>query len=259
MKRTISQLAYAFLIGSASLTLAGGVSDLYPGTPISESPIPIIPPSDPAAVRNVNAVFGVASPGYPLTALPTDASFGSRRMPSILKATTWMKKMASSTPPASAEALMPQLKAIFASEGVPPELVWIAEVESHFNPSAVSRAGACGLFQFMPTTAERFGLISPAGDQRAEPELSARAAARYLSLLYKRFQNWPLALAAYNAGEGRVGRLLKKHNAASFDEIAAHLPPETQEYVPKIMTTLVLRENTRLSALPSADLSPTLN
>jgi membrane-bound lytic murein transglycosylase D len=201
----------------------------------------------------------MTDPSLPIYAAPDDESFGSRRLPSILKAIVWGKKRATTPCLDRAEALMPQLKAIFTSEGVPPELAWIAEVESQFDPSATSRSGARGLFQFMPATAERFGLISASGDQRTDPAPSARAAARYLSILYKRFQNWPLALAAYNAGEGRVGRLLKKHHADSFDEIAAHLPPETQEYIPKIMTTLILRENTFLSALPSPDVSPTWN
>jgi membrane-bound lytic murein transglycosylase D len=182
-----------------------------------------------------------------------------RRLPSILKSIAWGRKMASTPRPAGAETLMPKLKAVFASEGVPPELAWIAEVESSFDPAATSRSGACGLFQFMPITAKRFGLLTESADQRTDPEPSARAAARYLSLLYKRFQNWPLALAAYNAGEGRVERLLKKHNAGSFSEIASDLPVETQEYVPKIMITLVLRERTHLGALPSPEISPTLN
>lgn len=242
-------------MGLASLSRAGGVTELYSSSGIADTPHLAEITADPASIRSANAVFGFAAPLQSLTADSADEDFSSRRFPIILKAIAWGRQLAATPRPARADTLLPQLKAIFASEGIPPELAWIAEVESRFDPAATSRSGARGLFQFMPITAERFGLMSASGDQRTEPELSARAAARYLSILYKRFQDWPLALAAYNAGEGRVGRLLKQHNAASFDEIAAHLPPETQEYVPKIMTTLALRENTHLGALPSPDVS----
>ncbi len=241
------------------MALAGGVTELYPSSPIAETALSTEYPAELSTIWNANTFSGLQSPWTPPNTTPSDESFAVRRLPSILKSIAWGRKMASSPRPASAETLMPRLKIVFASEGVPPELAWIAEVESSFNPSATSRSGARGLFQFMPITAKRFGLLTESGDQRTDPEPSARAAARYLSILYKRFQNWPLALAAYNAGEGRVEQLLKKHNAGSFNEIAADLPAETQEYVPKIMTTLVLRERTHLGALPSPEISPTWN
>lgn len=176
----------------------------------------------------------------------------------LAKVFTWKARIARHSPPAAGR-LMPRLKEIFASEGVPSELAWIAEVESRLNPDAESPAGARGLFQFMPATAERFGILSETEDRRTEAESSARAAARYLSILHKQFGNWRLALAAYNAGEGRVQRLLEKHNARSFEEIADHLPSETRLYVPKVMATLLVRENVRLGSLPGPTVSPTLN
>ena len=86
----------------------------------------------------------------------------------------------------------------------------MAEVESSLNPAARSPVGALGLFQLMPATARRFGLHTGFFDERKNPEKSARAAAQYLKFLYHTMGSWPLALAAYNAGEGRVGKLVKR-------------------------------------------------
>jgi membrane-bound lytic murein transglycosylase D len=133
---------------------------------------------------------------------------------------------------------------------VPPELAWLAEVESSLDAAAESPAGALGLYQFMPVTAQRFGLRTGGSDDRTSPEKSARAAAQYLRLLHQRFGSWGLALAAYNAGEGRVGRILRKRAARTFDEIAEDLPSQTRTYVPKVIATLAVREKAILNALP---------
>jgi len=102
----------------------------------------------------------------------------------------------------------------------------------------------------MPRTANRFGLRTFFFDERKDPEKSARAAARYLKALYRQMGSWELALASYNAGEGRVGRLKKERKATSFNEIAEHLPVETQMYVPKVMALITLRENIDPAKLP---------
>ena len=185
--------------------------------------------------------------------------FRTNRWPQIVRAVQWARRLARTGTPPQAAILMPKLKATFAQEGVPPELVWIAEVESQMDPRAESASGARGLFQFKPAAARRFGLLTQETDDRHSPEKSARAAARYLAALYKRFGNWPLALAGYNAGEGLVDRLLKQHHATTFDEIAPYLPEQTQDYVPRVMVTLALREKVWLSALPSPTISPTWN
>lgn len=162
----------------------------------------------------------------------------------------WTQTLAQRPLPRGADRLVPQLKAIFAREGVPGELVWLAEVESAFDRRALSPAGAAGLFQLMPATAKRFELRRWPFDQRYQVAPSARAAARYLRILHAQFKDWPLAVAAYNAGEGRVGTLLTQHKARRFDTIAPHLPAETQLYVPKVEATLRHREGVKLSALP---------
>jgi membrane-bound lytic murein transglycosylase D len=152
--------------------------------------------------------------------------------------------------PVKARALAPQLKSILAGEGVPPELVWIAQVESAFNPQARSRSGAVGLFQLMPQTAGILGLSTWPRDERKDPVRNARASARYLAYLYRKFQDWPLVLAAYNGGEGRVRRLLNAGHRKTFREIADDLPEETQCYVPRVAAAVLQYEGALLSELP---------
>ena len=153
----------------------------------------------------------------------------------------WLSRVRDRPAPKNAATLMPQLRAAFTAEGVPPELAWVAEAESSLNPSARSPVGAKGLFQFMPETAKAMGLSTFLPDERTHPEKSARAAARYLRSLHQKFGNWALALAAYNAGEGRVSRTLAKHKANSFTAIANALPAETRMYVPKVCALIAVR------------------
>jgi membrane-bound lytic murein transglycosylase D len=164
----------------------------------------------------------------------------------------WIKKLSSAPPPVETNRFVPELKPIFAQQKVPPALVWIAEVESAFDPRAVSPVGAAGLFQIMPETAKRFGLRTWPRDQRLDSKESARAAAQYLRILHRQFKDWRLALAAYNAGEGTIQRALTRHKARNFDAIARHLPVETQMYVPRVEAVLLRREGVKLSELPGS-------
>ncbi|PTY05170.1 lytic transglycosylase [Opitutaceae bacterium EW11] len=161
----------------------------------------------------------------------------------------WLDRLRNRPPPPRADELLPLLKVIFSAEGLPPELAWLAEVESSLNPSARSPAGARGLFQLMPATAKSMGLSLFPFDERSHPGKNARAAARLLRKLHDRFDSWPLALAAYNAGEGRIATALKKSQASSFAAIADSLPSETRMYVPKVFATLTVRENIEPRAL----------
>jgi membrane-bound lytic murein transglycosylase D len=161
----------------------------------------------------------------------------------------WVKELENRPLPSPARKFVPRLKPLFAAEKVPVELVWLAEVESSFNPQARSPMGAAGLYQFMPATAKRFNLSTFPIDERLDPEKSARAAAKYLQILYRRFGDWRLALAAYNSGEQRVENLLKGGKTRSFDVIASRLPAETQMYVPKFEAVLLRREGKTLSSL----------
>lgn len=167
-----------------------------------------------------------------------------------LQRSVWVKVIEERAAPATTNKQLARLKQIFTEERVPPELVWIAEVESSFDARAKSPAGAAGMFQLMPATARNLDLsVGLFRDERLHPEKSARAAARYLRRLYDRFGDWRLALAAYNSGETRVANLLKKRKGRTYDEIAAYLPVETQMYVPKLEATLRKRERLALRDL----------
>jgi membrane-bound lytic murein transglycosylase D len=161
----------------------------------------------------------------------------------------WVKKISDRPVPAEAKPYVGKLKPIFSQQKVPSQLVWVAEVESSFDPEARSPAGAAGLFQLMPATAKQYGLRTWPFDERLDPEPSARAAATHLGRLHDKFHDWRLTLAAYNAGEGTVQNLLKRRKATTYDEIAPYLPAETQMYVPKVEATLKRREGMTLSEL----------
>jgi membrane-bound lytic murein transglycosylase D len=177
-----------------------------------------------------------------LAGTPTPSAGGapgpSSRIPSY---DLWLGRERGRAAPPGAAALMPRLGSAFAAEGVPPQLAWLAEVESGLNPQARSPGGARGLFQLMPDTAHALGLSTFLPDERTDPEKSARAAARYLHTLFVKFGSWPLALAAYNAGEGRVSRLLASRGATNFAGVSSALPAETRMYVPKVCALVAVR------------------
>ncbi len=161
----------------------------------------------------------------------------------------WTKQVSVEPWPVGAKKYVPELKPVFLAQKVPPELVWLAEVESSFDRRAESPVGAAGLFQLMPDTAKRFGLSLWPRDQRFQPQASASASAQYLRQLHDRFGDWRLALAAYNAGEGRVQRLLDHYQTRNYDYIAPHLPAETQMYVPRVEAVIKQREGVNLEEL----------
>lgn len=209
------------------------------------------PVTDGANVKPQQPADGSTSQAESRTARRTQPSTAHPAKRPQLARRYWEGVVVQRAPPRRAEGLIPQLKRIFVQQGVAPQWVWLAEVESSFNPDATSPVGARGLFQFMPATAERFGLRTSAPDERTHPERSAQAAAKYLRLLHRRFGSWDLALAAYNAGEGRVGRLLQSTGGRSYESIAARLPAETRLYVPKVLATVAVRETVDPERLPA--------
>lgn len=215
---------------------------------VSASPVATPPPSPtPTPTRRPSAARPPETAPTPTPAGP----MATAPSPPIPHFEWWKERLAKRPMPSRAAAFMPTLKAAFAAEGVPAVLVWLAEVESAFNPTARSPVGAKGLFQLMPATAEELGLSTFLPDERTQPLKSAQAAARLLRTLHARFSDWPLALAAYNAGEGRVRRALAAHQVSTFADVSAQLPSETQLYVPKVLATVLLREGVSVEQIPA--------
>jgi len=134
----------------------------------------------------------------------------------------------------------PLILPVLKKYGLPEELKYLPVVESLYNPFAVSRSGAGGLWQLMPATARRFGLrIDRFVDERFDPIKSTEAASRYLKSLYEEFKDWELVLAAYNCGEGCVRRRAK----GDFWRSRKNLPEETRNYVPAFMAVLLIASN----------------
>lgn len=180
-------------------------------------------------------------PQPPPTLPPGTKPPPTRPLPPMPHYDLWLARVRDRPLPARAASLMPRLRAAFVAEGVPPEVAWLAEAESSLNPAARSPVGAKGLFQFMPDTAKAMGLTTFIPDERNDPDKSARAAARYLKILHGKFGSWPLAFAAYNAGEGRVRRAMTAKGATDFAGVAGSLPAETRMYVPKVCALIATR------------------
>ncbi|HZS46663.1 MAG TPA: lytic transglycosylase domain-containing protein [Blastocatellia bacterium] len=136
---------------------------------------------------------------------------------------------------------------VFKEEGVPTDLIWLAQVESLWSNTALSYAAARGMWQFVPGTGARFGLAQTAWvDERSDPEKSTRAAARYLKYLADYFNgDWLLAMAAYNCGEGRVGSVIRQSKVTDYWSLRSMnlLPQETRNYVPAILAAIAIAKN----------------
>ncbi len=135
---------------------------------------------------------------------------------------------------------------VLKEEGVPQDLIYLAEAESGFHPLALSRAGARGMWQFMAVRAVDYGLQRNWWvDERQDPEKSTRAAARHLKDLYKQFGDWYLAMAAYNSGPGTIQAAVQRTGYADFWELYNRgvLPHETRNYVPIIVAVTIMAKN----------------
>jgi membrane-bound lytic murein transglycosylase D len=138
------------------------------------------------------------------------------------------------------------IRGILKAEGVPQDLIYLAQAESGFHPLAVSRAGARGMWQFMGSRARGYGLQRNFWvDDRQDPEKATRAAARHLKDLYTQFGDWYLAMAAYNSGPGTVQSAVKRTGYADFWELYRRnvLPKETRNYVPIILAVTIMAKN----------------
>jgi membrane-bound lytic murein transglycosylase D len=141
---------------------------------------------------------------------------------------------------------IPFMKETFKGYGLPEDLVFVALIESGFNPAAYSRAKAVGPWQFIKGTGRKYGLrIDEWIDERRDPIKSTVAAAKYLRDLYNIFGSWPLALASYNAGEGKVMRAMARTRSDDFWDLrtSRYLRRETKNYVPKFMAATIIAKN----------------
>ncbi len=138
------------------------------------------------------------------------------------------------------------IRRVLKQEGVPQDLIYLAQAESGFHPLALSRVGARGIWQFMASRARGYGLQRDWWvDDRQDPEKATRAAARHLKDLYQQFGDWYLAMAAYNSGPGTVQSAVKRTGYADFWELYRRnvLPKETRNYVPIIVAVTIMAKN----------------
>ncbi|MFN2498622.1 MAG: transglycosylase SLT domain-containing protein [Pyrinomonadaceae bacterium] len=140
---------------------------------------------------------------------------------------------------------MKMARQIFKEEGVPVDITWLGQVESAWQPKAVSWAAASGLWQFIPGTGRQYGLKQTAWiDERNSYEQATRASAKYLKALATHYNgNWELAMAAYNTGQGNVDRAISRAGTANFWAIYPYIAQETRNYVPWILATILIAKS----------------
>ena len=139
---------------------------------------------------------------------------------------------------------LPEIKKTLLSEGIPSDIAYLPLIESGFNPRAVSRKNAVGLWQFIRPTGLRYGLkVNYWVDERMNVEKSTLAAARYLKEMFDEFGSWELALAAYNCGERRVSKAIARTGSTDFWVLSKKLPKETRNYLPKFNAALIIAKN----------------
>ncbi|MGE3683470.1 MAG: lytic transglycosylase domain-containing protein [Bdellovibrionales bacterium] len=153
---------------------------------------------------------------------------------------TWLER---------SHAYMPLMQDVLEEKGLPQDLAFVAMIESGFSPHAISTAEAVGYWQFIKPTANRYGLKTNWWiDERRDFTKSTVAAARYLGDLFRQFGSWYLTAAAYNMGEGRTQRLVKKYGTKNFWVLSkrSDFPDETRQYIPKLLAAMLIAKAPKL-------------
>jgi len=162
---------------------------------------------------------------------------------------------------ARSQAYEGMMKEIFRKNNLPEELFYLALIESGYNPYAVSRAKASGIWQFTIKTARRYGLkVDKWVDERRDPEKSTHAAAHYLKDLFETFKCWYLTAASYNAGEGKLLQAMRRAKSNDFWEISKYryLKRETKQYVPMFLAATIIAQNPQKYGFSQIDYHPPL-
>ena len=232
-----------------------GVNELYPGGPSAEADSQQEPQqkSEPAPIDETNGLAPAADAGVKAKA---EAEIKHTRSDLPLVMTDQVAGYISyfsgrgrgvfERAFARSGRYHDMIVATLKQEGVPQDLIYLAQAESGFHPLAVSRVGARGIWQFMASRARGYGLSHNMWvDDRQDPEKSTRAAAHHLKDLYNQFGDWYLAMAAYNSGPGTVQAAVKRTGYADFWELYRRnvLPKETRNYVPIILAMTIVSKN----------------
>jgi membrane-bound lytic murein transglycosylase D len=160
---------------------------------------------------------------------------------------------------ARSTAYLPVIEEQLREAGLPQDLAYLAMIESGFSQTARSRARAVGMWQFIRGTARNYGLeVNSYIDERRDPVKSTRAAVEYLSELYDEFGSWYLAVAAYNAGEGKIRRAVREYGSTNFWELARgrYLRLETKRYVPKLIAAIIIAKNPHKYGFDAVEYQP---
>ena len=227
MQRRFALLAGVLLLGGCSL---------HPPAPTDAS-LDEVPPPRPAA-QSLRCI-----------AHPSITMWESRMRGHHLTRRETRESLARGAP------YLPDMRDILSDAGLPPSLAFLPVVESNFYRQARGHLDELGLWQLRPDTARRFGLhVGAQRDDRLDPARSTRAAARYLRFLHARYRDWPLALAAYNAGERRVDHALARQPHATFWQLAEsrRLPRTSREYVPRFLAVVRFVEGAERCAPPTS-------
>jgi peptidoglycan lytic transglycosylase D len=201
---------------------------------------------------------GEVAPAIALAVAAVPSASARRELPNIQhpRVDSWIKRFTTDLRGSYATYLSrmsrydKMISTKLASRGMPQDLIYLAMIESGFNPKARSPVKAAGLWQFMGPTAKQYGLtVNRRVDERNNPARATDAALKYLNSLHNRFGSWYLAAAAYNTGEGRVARAMKQVTGrtrgtdADFYRISSRLPKETRDYVPKLIAAAQIGKN----------------